>query len=324
MSFGYFLYLRDDIIRQFARSSTNLFMVKTKSGREKSMEEFMTRVSEFVNERRNHSERGGSLLTFCMLGVVVLVIIILCLLLLWQKKTEQSNAEKTIMEEAGLEGMNFDEEMDLESEMMVETFEVKQEEIMASPEDEELKQQYLTTIQYLEDKVSELLESMTIIKETLESVQTTQEEDTEGLQTQINEITADITQLVTRLQETQTQLYDLKDIVNVMRAETIPQIQEQMAAVSVQIANVNTDITNLYNKIAALETADKELRTKINEVEGSLKATMEQNMIDISDKIQNMAMQIGDVQAQIQKLTAQGQYYRYDASSNTLYLFPKE
>ena len=122
----------------------------------------------------------------------------------------------------------------------------------------------------------------------------------------------------------QTQLFDLTDVVNVMQTETVPQIQEQMAAINVQLSRVNTDITNLYNKIVALETADEELRTKINAVEVSLKTSIEQNMADVTNKLQNMSTQIGDVQSQMQELKAKLLYYRYDLPNNTLYLFPKE
>ncbi|MDD6811223.1 MAG: hypothetical protein PUD93_05080 [Lachnospiraceae bacterium] len=274
------------------------------------MEKFMTKVSDFISERRNNPEKRGSLLTFCMLGVVALIIVILCLLLLWQKKSGEN--EKEIDNEAETQ------------EYTLETYEVKQEEVMASPEEEEWKQQYQTSIAYLEEKVEELLNAMTTIKETLGGVETTGQENAEGLQKQINEIMGDITQLVTSLQETRTQLDDLSDIVNVMQKESIPMIQEQMASVSSQITRINADITNLYQKISALETADEELRAKIDAVEGALKASIEQSMTEVTNKLQNMSTQIGDVQSQVQELAAQLLYYRYDAAENTLYLFPKE
>lgn len=278
------------------------------------MEEFMTKVSDFISERRNNPEKRGSLLTFCMLGVVALMIVILCLLLLWQKKSGENG------EADGEAAGNAAETQ----EYTLETYEVKQEEIMASPEEEEWKQQYQTSIAYLEEKVEELLNAMTTIQETLEGVETTGQENAEGLQKQINEIMGDITQLVTSLQETHVQLDDLSDIVNVMQKESIPMIQEQMASVSGQITQINTDIANLYQKISALETTDEELRAKIDALEGSLKASIEQNMADVTNKMQNMETQIGDVQLQVQELAAQLLFYQYDAATNTLHLFPEE
>ncbi len=258
------------------------------------MEEFMTRLSDFINEKKSKPGKDGNFMVFCMLGVVVLVMIILCLLLLWRKGT-------------GSEG-------DSAEDMKVETFEVKQEEIMAEPEEdlqqeemfsaaeaEKRKEQYLTTIQTMEGKIQELLTSMAAIQETLKSVKTEQSKEKEGLQSQINNITEDITKLVAKLEKTQNQLYDLTDVVNVMQTETIPQIQEQMADISEQMAKINVDITNLYDKIAALESADAEIK----------------------NKMQDLTAQIGNMQSQMQNFTTIQQCYRYDAATNTLYLFPE-
>lgn len=258
------------------------------------MEEFMTRLSDFINERKSRPGKDGNVLVFCMLGVVVLVIMILCLLLLWQK--------------------GKDSDIEPEEEMKVETFEVKQEEIMAPPEEklqqeemmtaaeaEALKEEYLTSIQYMEDKIEELLASMTAIWTTLEGVQTEQGKETERWQSQINDISEDITNLISRLEKTQNQLYDLTDVVNVLQSDTISQIQEQMADISEQMTKVNADIAALYDKIAALEAADAEMKSKM----------------------QDLTAQIGKMQSQMQTFTTRQQCYRYDAATNTLYLFPE-
>lgn len=287
------------------------------------MKEFMTKVSDYFSERRNDPEKNGNPLVFCMLGVVILVIIILCILLLWQKNAGRKEKE---------------------TDMTSETFEKKPEIMMAEPgggEEEALRQEYLTNVEYLGEKVESLLESMSQIKETLEEVILTNEEENTLLKQQIDEIMGDIGSLLIRLQNTQNYLYDLTDMVHIMNTETIPAIQGQISEIESQMSQVNADITNIYAKIGALETTDAGLLAKIKEIEGSMKASVEQNITDITNKfesmntqiqkietqigdvetrISNLETQITDLRSQIQQYTSQSLKYRYDKVTNTLYL----
>lgn len=285
------------------------------------MKEFMTKVSDYFSERRNDPEKNGNPLIFCMLGVVILVIIILCMLLLWQKSAGKREKEE---------------------EMTSETFEKTPKIMLAqSKEEDALKQEYLTNIEYLGEKVESLLQSMSEVKETLAETILMNEEENLSLKQQIDEVTEDIESLIMRLQNTQNHLYDLTDMIHIMDTETIPAIQGQIGEIESQMSQVNTDISNIYAKIGALETTDAGLQAKIREIEGNLKASVEQNITDITNKFESMntqikqvEMQIGDVetrisslenritelQTQIQQFTSHSLQYRYDKATNTLYL----
>lgn len=285
------------------------------------MKDFMTRLSDYIDERRNDPEKGGNVFIFCMLGVVILVIVILCLLLLWRKNTN-----------------------DKKQDMTVETYEEKMETVMSKgEEDNELKQQYLTDIEYLESKIEELIKSLTEIKETMEETVITQEDKDAGLQIQIDEILSEVNTLIVNLQNIQNDLYELTDLVNILSNETIPMILEWIGEIRDELGKVKTDITNIYNKISALETADKELRKKLDKIEDSLKESIEQNLTELEERFHSMneyikqvekkideaQIQINDLLSQIENLqnwidSVEGQLllYQYDKDTNTLSLMP--
>lgn len=310
------------------------------------MREFMTKVSDYISERRNDPEKNGNFMILCVIGVVILASIILCLLLLWQKNTGG------------------------EQKMKAEVFTEKPEAVFAeNPVEEELKQQYLMDIEYFAEKIEELTESMSRIKETLETTVTVQE-DNLLLREQIEEINGSITNFLTKMQNTQDTLYELNELVKVMDSKTIPDVQKQISEIEKQMGQVDTDISAIYSKIDALETTDSELKIKIREMQGALKTSIEQNVADITNRFENMNAQIrqmitqmedarrqiedtkkelgdtkgqvedtqkelGDTKGQvedtkeqvkdaherIQELKIQTLRYRYDEADNTLYLY---
>ena len=238
------------------------------------MREFMTKVSDYISKRRNDPEKNGNFLILCMLAIVMLIIIILCLLLLWRKNANGK-----------------------EEELTAETYEYIPEVVMAEPSnDEELKQEYLNNMQYLEEKVEDLLQSLTEIQKSLEETIITQQGDNVYLQEQVDKITEEIKNMIIQMQNTQNELYDITDMINIMNKETIPVIQEQISEMEKQINQVNIDIADIYSKIEALETTDAELKVKIDGLEGKIKSSMVE-------------------------LTEQFLRYRYEKESNTLYLY---
>lgn len=310
------------------------------------MREFMTKVSDYISERRNDPERNGNFVILGVIGVVILASIILCLLLLWQK--------------------NAGGEQKMKAEVFTENPEIM---LVESPVEEELKQQYLMDIEYFAEKIEELSESMSRIKETLETTVAVQE-DNLLLREQIKEITGGITNFLTKMQNTQDTLYELNELVKVMDSKTIPDVQKQISEIEKQMGQVDTDISAIYSKIDALETTDSELKIKIREMQGALKTSIEQNVADITNRFENMNAQIrqmitqmedarrqiedtkkelgdtkgqvedtqkelGDTKGQvedtkeqvkdaherIQELKIQTLRYRYDEADNTLYLY---
>lgn len=310
------------------------------------MREFMTKVSDYISERRNDPERNGNFVILGVIGVVILASIILCLLLLWRK--------------------NAGGEQKMKAEVFTENPEIM---LVESPVEEELKQQYLMDIEYFAEKIEELSESMSRIKETLETTVAVQE-DNLLLREQIKEITGGITNFLTKMQNTQDTLYELNELVKVMDSKTIPDVQKQISEIEKQMGQVDTDISAIYSKIDALETTDSELKIKIREMQGALKTSIEQNVADITNRFENMNAQIrqmitqmedarrqiedtkkelgdtkgqvedtqkelGDTKGQvedtkeqvkdaherIQELKIQTLRYRYDEADNTLYLY---
>lgn len=295
------------------------------------MREFMTKVSDYISERRNDPEKNGNFVILCVIGVVILVSIILCLLLLWQKN-------------AGGE------------QMKAETFTEKTDVMLAeNPVEEELKQQYLMDIEYFEEKIEELSGSMSRIREALETTAAVQE-DNLLLLGQVEEITGGITNFLTKMQNTQDMLHELNELVKVMDSKTIPVIQKQIGEIEKQMGQVDTDISAIYSKIDTLETTDSELKIKIREIQGALKTSIEQNVADITKRFENMNVQIQqmitqmedarkqiedtqkelgdtkgqvedtkkqvkDAQERLQELKIQTLRYRYDEADRTLYLY---
>lgn len=263
------------------------------------MREFMTKVSDYISERRNDPEKNGNPLLLCMLGIVALIIIIFCLLILWKKGSDEK-----------------------EEKIKTETYEYIPEAVMSqSSGEEELKQEYLDSMEYLQGKVEELLYFMSEIEKSLAETVITQQEDNADLQKQVDEITGDIKNMIVRLQNTQNHLYDLTDMINIMNQETVPEIQEQIGEMEKQMSQVNADISDIYGKIGTLEITDTELKARISEIEGKLKASVEQNMTDVTNQFENMNVRIEQTIKQIQELTSQFLRYRYDEESNTLYLY---
>ncbi|MBD5457515.1 MAG: hypothetical protein HDR27_02955 [Lachnospiraceae bacterium] len=291
------------------------------------MREFMTKVSDYISERRNDPEKNVNFVILCVIGMVILVSIILCLLLLWRK--------------------NGNNDQKMKAEVFTETPEV----MLAENQGEELKQQYLMDIEYFEEKIEELSESMSRIKETLETTAAAQEDDL-LLREQVEEITGGIVNFLTKMQNTQDTLHDLNELVKVMDSKTIPVIQKQISEIEKQMGQVDTDISAIYSKIDALETTDNELKIKISEIQGALKTSIEQNVADITNRFESMntqiqqmitqlddarkqiedtkgqvadtKKQIGDAQERIQELNVQMLRYRYDEAENTLYLYENQ
>lgn len=277
------------------------------------MKEFMTKISDYLNERRNDPERRESQLSVVIIGAIAVVIIILLLLVLWAY-TAQVRREKEAEQET---------EAFVEDELVAETFEEEAEEYMAENDGQELiRQEYLESIDYLRDKVEELLESMTQVEQNLSETIVQYKEGDQSVLEQVRTLHADVTAIVQNLKETQTKLYDLTDIVQVMDQKTIPMIQQQILEIRQDMSKAQTDISNLYTKIAALEQEDAKLWAGIDEVEKTLKTAMDQNMTEVNNQLDVLLNQLGSVENRLQGLVSKTLKYHYDAEQNTLYLEP--
>lgn len=295
------------------------------------MKDFMTKISDYLNERRNDPERRENQLSIVIIGAVAVVVIILLLLLFWTYTVkEQERKQKEAAKEALLEA-----EMQMkvpveEEELVAETHEEKAEEYMSRNDGREqelkeltlLREEYSESIDFLREKVEELLKSMTQVENNLSETIVKYQEGDQSILEQVKELHGEVTNIVQNLKETQTKLYDLTDIVQVLDQKTIPQIQQQILDIQQNMNKVHADISNLYTKIAALEQEDAKLWAGISEVEKTLKTAIDQNMTEVNNQLDVLLNQLGNVENRLQGLISKTLKYHYDAENNTLYLEP--
>ena len=278
------------------------------------MREFMTKVSDYLNERRNDPDKREDRLAIVIIGAVAVVVIVILLLILWRHAAEDRAREESR------------EELRAKRKML-ETAEHEEEasEYMSqSSEQDPVGEDYLSSIEYLSRQVEELLSAMTQVEENLTATMEQYQEDDDKLRQQIGAIRTEVNTIVQNLKETQTKLYDLTDIVQIMDKQKIPMVQEQILEIQGNMKQVQTDITNLYAKITALEQEDKKLWESIGELEQTLQTVLNQNMTEVNNQFDTLLGQLKTVENRIGKLAVQTLKYRYDAGENTLYLEPYE
>ena len=271
------------------------------------MREFMTKVSDYLNERRNDPDKREDRLAIVIIGAVAVVVIVILLLILWRHAAEDRAREESR------------EELRAKRKML-ETAEHEEEasEYMSqSSEQDTVGEDYLSSIEYLSRQVEELLSAMTQVEENLTATMEQYQEDDDKLRQQIGAIRTEVNTIVQNLKETQTKLYDLTDIVQIMDKQKIPMVQEQILEIQGNMKQVQTDITNLYAKITALEQEDKKLWESIGELEQTLQTVLNQNMTEVNNQFDTLLGQLKTVENRIGKLAVQTLKYRYDAGENT-------
>ncbi|MCM1122732.1 MAG: hypothetical protein NC416_09115 [Eubacterium sp.] len=274
------------------------------------MREFMTKVSDYLNERRNDPERKEDRLAIVIIGAVAVVIVVILLLILWRHVAEERMQKE-----------NRDQMQVLETA----TYEEDAPEYMSAGDGQEIMgEDYLESIEYLSRQVEELLAAMTQVEQNLsETVEQCQEEN-EELREQIVTLHTEVSTIVQNLKETQTKLYDLNDIVQIIDREKLPMIQEQILEIQGDMNQVQTDITKLYTRITALEEEDAKLWEGMDALGQTLKKALDQNMTEVNNQFDTLLEQLNTVESRIGKLAVQTLRYRYDAGENTLYLEPYE
>ncbi len=289
------------------------------------MRELITKISDYMNEKRNDPERQEDRLAIVVIGAAAAVVIIILLLLLWGRVAGDRRQRTAEDKEAG--------------QLTATTYEEAMAEYMAQnggQEGEELRQEYLESITGLSDKVEGLLAAMEQAEQDLaETVEQLREEDTTARE-RLTALRTEVTTIIQNLRETQTQLHDLTDLVGVMNQETIPIIREQIVEIRREMEQVHTDISNLYTKIAALEQEDIKLKNEddklwagINALEKTLQTVLNRNMSEVNqqfdtlvNQFDSLLNQLKTVEKRIGKLSGQTLQYRYDAGEDTLYLEP--
>lgn len=271
------------------------------------MREFMTRMSDYIHEKWNDPERQESRAAVVLIGAVAVVVIVLLLLLLWRYAVQKEEKTDAAVYEESHTGQETAAEYMADS---------------SSEREEALRQEYLTSVEYLNSKVEELLQTMTQIQESLkETIERYQEKDS-SLQTQITKIYDEVSRIVRDLKETQVELDDLADLVQVISKETLPAIQKQLVGIQGEIGQMHTDIASIYTKIAALETEDEKLWASLKSLETKLKTTMSSDMAEVEKSLRELAGQIGAAEERLAGIVSRMLMYEYKEDEHTLYLLP--
>lgn len=314
------------------------------------MREFMTRVSDYWNERKNDPDRQENRLALVVTGAVAVAVIVLLMILLWGYAAKGGGKETPIPIQTGQVIQEADQKQDEEGAMSQTVYEEEAVKYMSEDSGEQLRQEYLTSTAYLREQVEELLHAMTQVQDGLNEVIREYQEADAATQTQITTLCKEVETIVQSLKETQVKLVDLTDIVQVIDREKIPIIKQQIEAIRTDMERVQTDISGLHKQMAALKKEDEKLWASISSLEKTVKKALNQNVADVNNRIDQLQAGIDHVNRELEKilrenmdnvnekvdtliaqmeekiraLTENTLRYRYDAESNTLYLMPMQ
>lgn len=316
------------------------------------MREFMTRLSDYWNERRNDPDRQENKLAVIVMGAVAIVIIILLVVLLWGYAGKGKNEKKIAvsgqteaLSESDLDKTDADMDEEGVSQKVYEEETVK---YMSEDSGEKLRQEYLTSTAYLQEKVEELLQTMTQVQEGLKEVEKSCQEADDAMRAQITTLCKEVDTIVLSLKETQVKLTDLTDIVQVIDREKIPVIQQQIEEVRQDMESIQTAIAGLHAQMAALKKEDEKLWASISKLEKTVKNALNQNVAEVNNRLDQLQAGmdhlsqefekilrenmegvnervdalIGRMEEQISALREKALSYRYEPESQTLYLIP--
>ena len=279
------------------------------------MREFMTKVSDYLNERREDPERKEDRLSLVVIGAVAVVVIVLVLLLLWGYTTAQEKKQK----EAEQKAQELLQEQMEEQELTAVTYEEKMAEYMSQNAGEELRQEYLTSTSDLGEKVKELQTTLEQVQKEVEKL--IKENQEEGQTEKLTQLEKEIKTVLERIREMEAKYADLSDLIQTIDKEKITMIQQQIQAFQAELEQVRTDVAGIHSKIAALEKEDRALWEKLSKVEQSLAGAMEKELNEIDQRMDDL---FRDLEKKINALAAEGLAYRYEQRTNTLYLMPNQ
>lgn len=307
------------------------------------MREFMTRLSDYINEWREDPERKENRLSVVVIGAVAVVIIVLLLLLLWwgysaQEKKKEEAAEKAAELQAAQELPAGQDERDAqEAGMAAVTHEEKLAEYMSMDSGEKLRQEYLTNTNALAEKIKELQSAMEQAqKEIAEIVREYQGGDTRVAE-KLALLEKETKTVVKNIGGLETKIEKLSEAIRTLDEEKISTIQEQIGGLRSEIEQTRTDMAGVREKIKALEREDKELWKRLSEVEKNLERALGESMKEIDKRVERLDDDIDDLEKEFQAalekmkenlnekmdvLSSEALAYRYEEESNTLYLMP--
>ena len=231
------------------------------------MREFMTRVSDYLNERKDDPERKEDRLSLAVIAAVAIVVVVLLLLFWWgytiHEKRENEAAEKARQESEALAAATYEEKM---------------KEYLSQNTGEMLQQESLSEANALEEKVRELQSTMeTVEKELTKVVIERTESDTSQKET-LAALESSVKKAVENIRQMDSKLADLRDMMQVVDREKLPQLQSQIKDVRTEIERAYTEISGIRSSIASLEQEDEKLWKELAAVEKNLDKAVEKNI----------------------------------------------
>ncbi len=256
------------------------------------MREFMTKVSNYINEKKS-SEKGDMLVLFILLGVALLIIaVIVVLIMVKGDKTQTAEVESIRMEEAYSE--NDDAEV--------------------------LKVEYLSDIDRLDGKVSEISSLLSELRETVTRTEGTYLEDKEYYDTKVSELSDSITVVINTMEQYKTEISDLRDMCNVLSSESIPSIKNSINSLTGRIDETAGLISGLNSEIEKLKIADDNLKKEIDRNRSGLEKLVSDTKDELSTIIEKNNKETVE---RVQVLTKDGVAYKYDETTATVIFLPQ-
>lgn len=307
------------------------------------MREFMTRLSNYINEWREDPERKENQLSVVVIGAVAVVIIVLLLLLLWwgysaQEKKKEESARRAAELQAAQDLQSEQEGQDTqEAGLVAVTHEEKMEEYMSMDSGEELRQEYLTNTNALAEKIKELQSTMEQAQREIASIVKEYQGGDAKVTEKLAVLEKETETVVKSISGLETKMEKLSEVIRTLDGEKIPMIQEQIGGLRNEIEQTRTDMAGIREKIKALEREDKELWKRLSEVEKDLEKALGENMKEIDKRVDRLGDDIDDLerkfQAALEKMNeslnermntmaSEALAYRYEEETNTLYLMP--
>lgn len=307
------------------------------------MREFMTRLSDYINEWREDPERKENQLSVVVIGAVAVVIIVLLLLLLWwgysaQEKKKEESARRAAELQAAQDLQSEQEGQDTqEAGLVAVTHEEKMEEYMSMDSGEELRQEYLTNTNALAEKIKELQSTMEQAQREIASIVKEYQGGDAKVTEKLAVLEKETETVVKSISGLETKMEKLSEVIRTLDGEKIPMIQEQIGGLRNEIEQTRTDMAGIREKIKALEREDKELWKRLSEVEKDLEKALGENMKEIDKRVDRLGDDIDDLerkfQAALEKMNeslnermntmaSEALAYRYEEETNTLYLMP--
>lgn len=305
------------------------------------MREFMTRVSDYLNERKGDPERKEDRLSLAVIAAVAIVVVVLLLLFRWgytvheKKEKEAAEKAKMIQENETLSGMQEDAER-----LAAATYEEKMKEYLSQNAGEALRQESMSEANALEKKVRELQNTMeTVEKELSKVVVERSESDTTEKKT-LTALENSVKKAAENIRQMESTLADLSDMMQVVDREKLPALQSQIKDVRTEVERARTEVSDIRESIASLKQEDEKLWKELAAVERNLDKAVEENIKELDSQLEKAAKnfdqmerdmrealrQIEDQDKKLEEkmnaISRDSLSYRYDQDSNTLYLMP--